>query len=87
MYSRMCSLMLKHNFIEQINVMEIADKQLKKRVGMKVEKKIDETIHKCMNGVGCQYKDGCALRMNENVKKIIRKEIKKCGSGSDEKRD
>ena len=87
MYSRICSLMPKHNFIEQISIVEIADKQLKKRICMKVDKIIDETIHKCMNGMGCQYKDGCALRMNENVKKMIRKEIKKYGCGSDEKKD
>lgn len=80
MYTRMCSLMVRHNFFEQSNFIE-------KRLCKVVEQNLDETITKCMNGIGCQYKDGCALRMNKNIKSLIRKEIKKYDTGSDDKKD
>ena len=85
MYTRVYSLMMtKYKFFEQTCII---NNQIKARVGKVVEKNLDETIGKCMNGMGCQYKDGCALRMNKNVKRLIRKELKKYGSGTDEKKD
>lgn len=88
MYARACSLMMsKAEFFEQASFVNIVNKQIKARVSKVIEKNLDETVTKCMNGMGCQYKDGCALRMNKNVKLLIRKEIKKYGSGADDKRD
>lgn len=88
MYARACSLMMaKAEFFEQTSIVNIVNKQIKARVCKVIEKNLDETIGKCMNGLGCQYKDGCALRMNKNVKILIRKELKKYGSGTDDKRD
>lgn len=88
MYARACSLMMaKAEFFEQASIVNIVNKQIKARVCKVIEKNLDETIGKCMNGLGCQYKDGCALRMNKNVKILIRKELKKYGSGTDDKRD
>jgi len=79
--------MMTIDLFEQPIITNIANKQIKARVGKVVEKKLDETIGKCMNGMGCQYKDGCVLRMNKYIKTLIRKELKKHGSGVDEKRD
>lgn len=77
MYTRMCSLIAPVYLFEQTSIVNIVNKQFKARVGKVVEKKLDETIGKCMNGQGCQYKDGCVLMMNKDIKTLIRNELKK----------
>lgn len=84
MYTRACSLIMKYGFIEQNCINEIINKQVKKEIIKIVEKNLDQTIGKCLNGAGCQYKDSCVLQTNKNIQKLVRREIKKLGTINDD---
>ena len=85
MYSRMCSLMLVNEFSCSNFIIEKTNSKIKTLMFNTINKSLEKTIEKCMNGKGCQHQDGCARRMNKEINKLVKQEIKRVGNQEEKK--